>query len=103
LTLLAKAVARLDQKKAFRVDEPPVIKGYPKGQRERAFVTKEGEGFVVHHSRASRIAAGTDLTRWEAQAQFRRLMARLGVSQAVERAGARAGSLVRFGKIELEW
>jgi GTP-binding protein len=103
LTLLAEAAARLDQKKALRVDEPPVTKGYPKGQRERAFVTKEGEGFVVHHRRARRIAAGTDLTRWEAQAQFRRLMARLGVSQAVERAGARAGSRVRFGKIELEW
>jgi Obg family GTPase CgtA-like protein len=31
--------------------------------------------------------------------QFRRM----GVTSALEKAGARAGDLVRIGKIELEW
>jgi Obg family GTPase CgtA-like protein len=44
-----------------------------------------------------------DMSRPAVYAQVRRELDRLGVSQALKKAGAKPGSKVRCGKLEWEW
>ena len=87
------------QERSFQLAAPQQAEPH----REVAEVVRQDKAFVVKHSRAERLAAGTDLSRWEAQVQFRGHLTRLGITRALEEAGIRPGDAVWFGDIEVEW
>jgi GTP-binding protein len=67
-------------------------------------VEVEDDGsFRVRGRRIERIAAQTDFAIEESAERFQRDLLRLGVDAELRRAGIRAGDLVRFGDVELEW
>jgi len=66
-------------------------------------VHKEGNTFVVVAPGVERIVARTDITSSELQRLLNRHLQRLGVSTALEKAGANAGDRVRCGNFEWEW
>ena len=66
-------------------------------------VHKEGNTFVVVAPRVERIVARKDVASSEVQRQLNRQLQRLGVSQALEKAGAKPGDRVRCGNLEWEW
>ncbi len=78
-----------------------VFRPHPKGVG--ASVHKEGDTFVVVAPELERIIVRTDITspgvRWQLKKQLRRL----GVSEALERAGVKPGDRVRCGNLEWEW
>jgi GTP-binding protein len=72
--------------------------------RERGVrVERDGETFVVVAPELERIVARVDMSRPVVYSQVRRELDRLGVSQALKKAGAKPGSKVRCGKLEWEW
>ena len=65
-------------------------------------VHKEGNTFVVVAPGVERIVARTDVASSEVQWQLNRQLQRLGVSKALEKAGAKPGDRVRCGNLEWE-
>jgi GTPase len=84
------------------IDEAPVILR-PQPARDTFVVEREQGGFRVIGRRVERIVAMTDFENEEGAAFLQRQLKKLGVSDALTRAGVQAGDLVRIGKIELEW
>ena len=84
---------------AAPLEPAPVAVG---GGRPQVHVGAEGE-YVVEHAAAERLVGGSDLRKWAALAQLKIQLDRLGVTDALERAGVSNGDTVRFGDIELEW
>lgn len=100
------AVALVDRLRGenARVQPPlPVRRLSPRARREPPRVVRVEGGFVVHHQRAARLAAGSDVTDPEARAQLQRELERMGVLRELARAGVAAGDTVRLGDVELEW
>ncbi len=72
-----------------------------------------GEGFtlerddddvlVVRGKRIERLAAQTNFEVEESAERFQRDLARLGIDEALRRAGVQVGDTVRIGRLELEW
>ena len=96
--------AAAEAKRAPAMPEPPpapqpVAVG---GGSPRVHVTAEGE-YVVEHPPAERLVAGSDLRKWAGLAQLKLQLDRLGVTDALERAGVSNGDTVRFADVELEW
>jgi GTP-binding protein len=74
------------------------------GPREKGVrVEKDGETFVITAPELERIVARVDMSRPVVYSQVRRELDRLGVSQALRRAGARPGDKVRCGKSKWQW
>lgn len=91
-------------------EEPPAVEQAPvvleprtKGAAERVSVAKDAEVFVVQSARAERLVRKAHLGDWQVQVQLHAELQRMGVVGALERAGCKAGSMVRFGERELEW
>ena len=57
----------------------------------------------VEGRRVERLVAQTDFENDESAGRFQRELARLGVVDALRRAGVEAGDIVRIGRVELEW
>jgi GTP-binding protein len=57
----------------------------------------------VEGRRVERLVAQTDFENDESAARFQRELARLGIVEALRRAGVAAGDTVRIGATELEW
>jgi GTP-binding protein len=66
-------------------------------------VAFEGEAFRVRGRRIERLAAQTDFANEESAERFQRELARLGIEAQLRESGVRDGSLVRIGRVELEW
>jgi GTP-binding protein len=66
-------------------------------------VEREGEAFRVRGKRIERIAIQTDFENEESAERFQRDLARLGIDEALRRAGIRKGDSVRIGPVDLEW
>lgn len=98
---VAEVVAEQRRKQKPRVRVVPVLTAKPR--RERPYVEREGDSFVVKTSTAERLVNRVDLGDSRVQVQLWRALEHLGVVRALERAGAKAGSVVRIGKHELEW
>lgn len=82
----------------------PVLRVFrPQPRRERIVVRKEADAFVIDAPELERIVERADLTHPDASWELRQQLARLGVSKALEKAGARPGDKVRLGKLEWEW
>jgi GTP-binding protein len=58
---------------------------------------------VVRGKRIERLAAQTNFDVEESAERFQRDLARLGIDEALRRAGVQVGDTVRIGRLELEW
>src|SRR6476659_3722665 len=68
------------------------------------FVVEQEDGaFRVRGKRIERIAAQTNFEVEESAERFQRDLARLGIDDALRRAGVEPGDTVRIGATELEW
>lgn len=81
--------------------EPVVLR--PLRDAERFVVEREGGDFRVVGRKVERLVSMTDFENEEGAAHLQRQLKKMGVTQALEKAGVKDGDLVRFGKIELEW
>ena len=66
-------------------------------------VEREGDAFRVRGRRIERIAVQTNFEVEESADRFQRDLARLGIDEALRRAGVRPGDTVRIGRVEFEW
>ena len=80
----------------------PVFRPEPVNVR-RSVVTESSRVFRIIHPRVVRLARGSDLDDWEARVQFHAVLARLGVSAALERLGVASGDTVLVGDWDFEW
>ncbi len=101
-------VARLSEMVAAVPDERPMAADTMKVYRfapeeERWTVVKEADGARIVGKRIERLAAMTDMDNPEAVEHFERQLGRMGIIQALERAGVGAGDTVRIGNEEMEW
>ncbi len=107
LTILRRLVEVLDEVAtaepvgAPTAEQPVVLR--PREERESFVVEREPGGFRVIGRKVERIVAMTDFDNAEGAAYLQRQLKKLGVTDALEKAGVRNGDVVRFGKIELEW
>jgi GTP-binding protein len=95
-----RARVALETPAAGAVEPVPVLRPAAVDAYE---VTPEPVGFRVTGKRVERAVAMTDLANEEAVAFLRRVLDRMGVTAALERAGVKPGDPVRFGKEELRW
>ena len=88
---------------APKAQEAPLPVLTPKPRRSRPTVERDGEVFVLHSPVAERLVRRVDLGEWQVQVQLWQEFRRRGIVQALEKAGARSGSIVRIDQYELEW
>jgi GTP-binding protein len=105
---IAEMVSRLSAMLAAVPDETPMATDTMKVYRfapeeERWTVVKEGDGARIVGRRVERLASMTDMDNPEAVEHFERQLNRMGIIEALERAGVGAGDTVRIGKQEMEW
>lgn len=66
-------------------------------------VVAESDGLRVRGKRIETTASRTDFTIEESRDRFQRTLERLGIDAELRRLGAREGTTVRIGSVELEW
>ena len=76
---------------------------HPRPRGAKVSVCWDGDTFVVVAPELERIVARVDISRPLVYSQVRRELDRLGVSQALKKAGAEPGAKVRCGGIEWDW
>jgi GTP-binding protein len=64
---------------------------------------REGDAFRVRGRRIERIAVQTNFEVEESAERFQRDLDRLGIDEALRRAGVQPGDTVRIGRVEFEW
>ncbi len=86
-------------------EEVPDVPPVPRMERpgSKLSVYREETGFAVSCALAERMLDVVDLGNWRARLQFHRELNRLGVIEALERAGVAPGDTVRIGEFEMEW
>ncbi|GAC1378208.1 MAG: GTPase ObgE [Ktedonobacteraceae bacterium] len=78
----------------------PVLRPMP----DDAFtITKEQGIYVVRGKRVERMINMTDPENEEGMSRMQIMLAKMGVTKALEEAGVEVGDTVRFGKVELYW
>nr|MBN1228371.1 GTPase ObgE [Anaerolineae bacterium] len=83
--------------------EPTIPVFRPKEDEDLFQVTREGDVFRVTGKRIERAAAVTYWQYDEAVLRFQRILAALGITDALIAAGIRVGDTVLIGDYELEW
>jgi GTP-binding protein len=66
-------------------------------------VIAEADGLRVRGRRIETTAARTNFDNEESRDRFQRTLERLGIDAELRRQGAREGTMVRIGAVELEW
>ncbi|HLE89449.1 MAG TPA: Obg family GTPase CgtA, partial [Candidatus Limnocylindria bacterium] len=66
-------------------------------------VVAESDGLRVRGRRIETTASRTDFSNEESRDRFQRTLERLGIDAELRRQGARDGTTVRIGSVELEW
>jgi GTP-binding protein len=66
-------------------------------------VIGEADGLRVRGRRIETTAARTDFENDESRDRFQRTLERMGIDAELRRLGARSGTMVRIGSVELEW
>jgi GTP-binding protein len=66
-------------------------------------VVAEADGLRVRGRRIETAAARTDFENEESRDRFQRVLERMGVDAELRRLGAAPGTMVRIGRVELEW
>lgn len=103
--VLLRAHAKLAE---VRAAEPQVVMEEvkvfrPRPVREPLVVTREDNAWRVSGRRVERAVVMTDFSLEEGVRFLYRQLARLGVTEALLKAGAKPGDVVRVGNTELEW
>lgn len=87
-------------------DEEPIAVAVPEiaiPVTEDFAVSRHDEAYVVTGKSAERLAAMADLSTLDGVLYFQQRLDRMGITAALERAGAQAGNTVVIGPLELEW
>jgi GTPase len=66
-------------------------------------VIAEADGLRVRGRRIETTAAQTNFENDESRDRFQRTLERMGIDAELRRLGARSGTMVRIGSVELEW
>ena len=66
-------------------------------------VIAEADGLRIRGKRIETTASRTDFENDESRDRFQRTLERLGIDAELRRQGAREGTMVRIGSVELEW
>jgi GTP-binding protein len=66
-------------------------------------VIAEADGLRVRGRRIETTAARTNFENEESRDRFQRTLERMGIDAELRRLGARSGTMVRIGSVELEW
>ncbi len=98
LKLLDKTGAGFDEGKKVR---RAVFRPQPRGAP--ATVRKEEDTFIIDSHELERMVSRVDINNPEVYWQMQRQLGRLGVSKAMQKAGAQPGDKVRCGQSEWEW
>jgi GTP-binding protein len=98
---LSSMVAAVPDERPMAADTMKVYRFAP--EEERWTVVKEADGARIVGRRIERLAAMTDMENPEAIEHFERQLSRMGIIQALERAGVGPGDTVRIGNEEMEW
>jgi GTP-binding protein len=102
--LLLKAAGMLAEAPSLEEIEPPMPVYRPEADPRDFTVRREADaGWRVSGAAIERAAA---MTYWEhhgSARRFQKLMEKLGVEEALRKAGIEAGDTVRIGEFELEW
>jgi GTP-binding protein len=101
--LLWRVLTVLREERARQPSAEPRVPVLRPAAAESFVVTSEPGGYRLAGARVERTVAMTDLENEEAVAFLRRVLDRMGVSGALERAGVRPGDRVRVGSNEIEW
>jgi GTPase len=93
--------------------KPAAEPEHPGGVRVYRFAAEEEDGFTavpveegvfrVHGKRVERMVSMTDLASEEGTAYLQKQLERLGVFEALERAGVEVGDTIHIGEWETEW
>jgi len=101
---------RDELRKAFRaaaarpMEEEVPVRVHRFDPLERGWrVVREADALRVEGRRIETAAARTDFTNEESRDRFQRTLERFGIDAELRRQGAAAGTLVRIGRVELEW
>ena len=70
---------------------------------EAVAVEKERDGYRIRGRAAERAAALINVETTEGLMVLRQRLSRLGVGKMLERAGAKAGDMIRVGEVEFRW
>jgi len=104
---LRSALARLlpDDEELGAPGEPAGVVVHRYDAAQSGFTVDRGSdgAWQVSGRRVERLVAQTDFDNDESAARFQRELSRLGVVDALRRAGVEAGDIVRIGETELEW
>jgi len=101
--LMRATAALLAAEEAHAPSPEPEYKVFRPQPRARLSVAPADGGFVVTGRGIERMVAMADLGNPEARAWLWRQLRRLGVTKALERAGAKPSDRIRIGSTELEW
>lgn len=100
---LAAALVEAEQRAATR-PTPGVVRLHRFDPLDAGWqVIAESDGLRVRGRRIETSAARTDFTNDESRDRFQRTLERLGIDAELRRLGARSGTMVRIGSVELEW
>jgi GTP-binding protein len=100
---LAAALAAAEQRAASQ-PTPGVVRLHRFDPLDAGWqVIAESDGLRVRGRRIETSAARTDFTNDESRDRFQRTLERLGIDAELRRLGARSGTMVRIGSVELEW
>jgi GTP-binding protein len=102
-TALADALAEADRREATAAPPPARRVHRFDPSAEGWEVVAEADGLRVRGRSIERSAARTDFTNPESRDRFQRRLERLGIDAELRRRGAREGTTVRIGALELEW
>ncbi len=101
---LMQAVARRLKDLPTPVGQPAEgVKVFRPEPVDAVAVTKEHGVFIVQGKRAQRMVEVSELDNPYARKRMMKVLRRLGVVAALERAGIKAGDRVRFGATEIVW
>jgi GTP-binding protein len=101
LTAIAGVLAELPARAAPEESGLRVYRLAP--EAETWTVERRPEGFYVRGKPVERLMAMTDLNQEDAAAELQRRLSRMGVLEALERAGVQSGDAVQIGDSVLEW
>jgi GTP-binding protein len=102
--LLLKAAQKLAETPALEEVEPPMPVYRPKEDPREFVVTREGTN--QWRLSGAAIERAASMTYWEHDGSLRRfqkLMEKLGVDEALRKAGVQEGDTIAIGEFELEW